>query len=343
MPKTIHVTASEYSDKPQNLIKSSKYPFKALIFEGGGATAFGHQGAVEVFKEHGILPQIKYFAGSSSGSMIAAALACGGDPADLRKIIMETNLNLLLDDSPGIFKDIFRMYNKYGWFKGDFLENWMGQNLKQITGNSEITFKQAYEQTGNYLAITAVDMTTGDLIYMTHESTPDLKVKTAVRRSTSLPVVYKPDITTEKLGASQRELRSNSSTDSEIKRYYVDGGLIENYPINFFDSILAKDQVVGFKLMSRSELTQINNPFIDRINPKPPSGLSNYLLRFLGMMLNRNNKMHVQSQDWIRSVKIDVGDRSSLDFNLNDQAKTELLDCGRGGAEKFLAGWNEAN
>lgn len=329
LKKTQDLTKSETRD----LTKTSKYPFKALIFEGGGATAFGHQGAVEVFKEHGILSQIKYFAGSSSGSMMAAALACGGDPADLRKIIMNTNLCLLLDDSPGIFTDIFRMYNKYGWFKGDFLENWMGQSLEHITGNSEITFKEAYEQTGNYLAITAVDMTTGDLLYMTHESTPDLKIKTAVRRSTSLPVVYKPDILTEKGGPN----------NVDIKRYYVDGGLIENYPINFFDSVLETNQVVGFKLISRAELTQINNPFIDRISPKPPSSLSNYLLRFLGMMLNRNNKMHIHSQDWLRSVKIDVGDRSSLDFNLGDQAKTELLDCGRGGAEKFLAEWNETH
>jgi len=310
------------SESIDSMSNTAKYPFKALVFEGGGSTAFGHQGAIEVFHENGLLPQIKYFAGSSSGSMMAAALACKGNPKVIRDLIMETDLKLLLDKTC-FCRDLGRLATKYGWFKGDYLEAWVGEALKRITGNAEITFKEAFELTGNYLAITGVDMTSGDLVYMTHESTPDLTIKRAVRRSTALPLVYKPDIVKE----------------DSMTKFYVDGGLIENYPIDYFDDRLEIYETVGFKLFSGSELTQINNPFINRVDPRPPRNLQDFLIRFLVMMMNRNKKMHVRSRDWSRSVKVNTGDRSSLDFNLDDDGKRELLNCGRSAAERFLIEW----
>jgi NTE family protein len=296
-----------------------------MAFEGGGPAALGHQGALEIFHERNLIPQIKYFSGSSSGSFPAAGLACGATVPQLKQLIMSVDLTKFLDDSPGFFKDIYRLFTKYGWYKGDFLEEWYGCVLKEICGKADITFQEAYQKTGNHLTITTVNMTTGQVVYMNHQNTPHLPVKIAVRRSTAIPLFYKPNL--------EKHSRSQKQPDD----YFVDGGLLDNYPIRCFDQILDHSEVVGFKLMSYSEIKDLNNPYIDLEQPSSPNNLGDYVRRFLTMLINRNYKLHVDKVDWQRTVKIDVGSVSSLAFDLSEESKETLLVSGRQAAEKFLA------
>ncbi|SVD03251.1 uncharacterized protein METZ01_LOCUS356105 [marine metagenome] len=44
----------------------SGYPFRNLVFEGGGVKGIAYSGALAVLEEHGILPQIRRVGGASA-------------------------------------------------------------------------------------------------------------------------------------------------------------------------------------------------------------------------------------------------------------------------------------
>ncbi|HNB55310.1 MAG TPA: patatin-like phospholipase family protein, partial [Anaerolineales bacterium] len=48
-----------------------KYPFKNLVFQGGGVKTLTYHGALQVLEEMDVLPQIERVAGTSAGATVA--------------------------------------------------------------------------------------------------------------------------------------------------------------------------------------------------------------------------------------------------------------------------------
>jgi len=311
---------------------TTQFPFKAFVFEGGGSTAFGTYGALEVFHERGLIEQSKYYIGSSSGSFLAGALGCGIAVPDIRKILTETDFNKFLDDSHGCFRDIFRFFTKFGWHKGDYIENWYGNALAQYCGNSEITFKQAYEKTGKIAVIVTLDLTMGETIYQSYLTTPNLPIKKAVRRSISLPFIFKPDYAIEDIQIDD----GTTVRNQRVKRAYIDGGIADNYPYEYVLNSFDHSEVVGFKLMASIELSAMTNPYVDYKNPTPPSSLKDMSLRTIIMLTNKNFKTHQNEKTWNMTIKIDTAKHSPTDFDLKDEDKAFMISQGRIASEKFL-------
>ena len=80
-----------------------------LVISGGGIRAILHLGALKILEEKNILKNIKNFAGSSAGSMIALLLCIGYSPNDIIIIFLKINLDKFYDIS-----DIFDFLNIYG-------------------------------------------------------------------------------------------------------------------------------------------------------------------------------------------------------------------------------------
>lgn len=307
--------------------------FKAFVFEGGGTTAFGTFGAVEEFDERKLVDSVKFFIGSSSGSFIAAALGCNVCVKDIKNILLTTDFSKFLDNDWGICKDAYRFFTKYGWYKGEYIENWYGSIMKTYCGSEEFTFLDAYNKTGKIMVITATDLTKGEIIYMNKDTTPHLPIKKAIRRSSSLPLIFKPDYSIEN--------NDEEYDNTQLQRCYVDGGLLDNYPIYYFDDILSHEQIVGFRLMSSTELNEITNPYINYNNPKPPSSFHDLLMRVLIMIVNKNFKIHISEKDWNRTVKIDIQDHSPVNFNLSQNDKDFMIQQGKRAAIQFLENFDK--
>jgi len=304
---------------------------RGAIFEGGGAAGIAHVGSIEVFEEKGMFKNVKYFVGSSAGAIIAGALACGGNAAYLKRILFETDFNIFKDDSKGYFRDIYRLFFKFGWYKGDMMESWYHDSLVKLGVDPEITFKQIHDQFGNYLVVTVTDVNTGKTIYHNPDNSPDMKIKIAVRRSSSMPIFFKAD--GEDLVTSI--LENGEVVDKKIHHFYTDGGLLANYPIDYLDGILKHEEVVGFKLMTSKELYEVHNPHVSA-NSQPPSNIIDYILMLFSILRNQALKIHVDSDDWKRTVKVDVGTISSTDFGLSETDKNFLIDQGRKAAINFI-------
>jgi len=307
------------------------YPFKGMIFEGGGSLGVAHVGAVKVFKDLGILKNIKYFVGSSAGAIAAGALACGADPMQLYDILFNTDFNTFKDDSFGIVRDLSRFVNHFGWYKGDALEKWYGDVLDTLTGNRSITFAQAHKKFGTNLVITVTDVNLGKTIYLSHATHPDMMIKKAVRRSSIMPLIFRADHET---------LMTNIFKDDKvhaelIKHYFTDGGLLNNYPIRELDGVLKHDEIVGFRLMTTLQLAEIRIPELQS-KPNPPSNVVDYIFMLYEILRNQALKLHVDKDDWKRTVKIDVKDMSATDFDMSNESKQFLIDQGKQAAQDFL-------
>ncbi|XP_076094801.1 uncharacterized protein LOC143065237 [Mytilus galloprovincialis] len=210
-----------YGDSDGSNIDSTQYrfPFENLVLEGGGVKGLVYCGLGRALEEHGILKQIRRFAGTSIGSICAALYAVGFNSHDVEQI-MSINLETLVSDaSYGYFSLIPNLLSYYGWHPGSKFLNYLGEVLSVRTDNPDITFSEVYKKFGNELCVVITNVNTMSEEYCHVKTTPDMPIRMAVRMSMSIPGVFQ---------SVQKKLFG-------VTNYYVDGGVICNYPIHCFD------------------------------------------------------------------------------------------------------------
>ena len=123
------------------------YPFNNLVFEGGGVKGIAYVGAMKVMEKEEILQNIKRVGGRSAGSINAVLFAAGFTNQQTLNVLNKLHFNDFKDDSWGALRDMNRLKDEYGWYKGDYFREWIGDLLKKKTGSSNITFKALQEHT----------------------------------------------------------------------------------------------------------------------------------------------------------------------------------------------------
>lgn len=235
-----------------------------VIIGGGGVAGFCSIGALyEIFSEDDKtkpkLSEVKNFIGTSVGSIISTMLSCTSDQDYLLGQIQEYNIPGLVDNSVGFIADLYRLFTKFGYNKGDYAYSIVQKFIKENTGQDMLTFSKHYEITKKNLVLTSVNVNTGQIVYFNRLTHPDMEVALAVRMSMSIPVFYVPIKYT------------NTDTDyTEIlgeEGLYVDGGLIDNFPVEFiftkmFD-LLNRDTKVNKKEVVDAliELYRLDNDY----------------------------------------------------------------------------------
>jgi NTE family protein len=205
-----------------------------LTFEGAGMFGITYVGALSVLQTNGILDTVKRYSGTSSGSIVATLLAINCTVDQIEDIFLDTDWASFLD-TKCCCCGIINIFYKYGYNIGKRKEISIKRILKEYTGNSNITFKQIYDIYKKELYITAVNLNLKIPVYFSHKYSPDMCVWKAIQMSTAFPFVFTPV--------------------KHDGHYYVDGGIMENYPIEVFDD---KTKSLGFKIISSD--TEINVP-----------------------------------------------------------------------------------
>lgn len=148
-------------------------------------------------------------------------LAAGYTAEELTHELLNTDFNALLDDTSSsnlfsnTFEDVRLFLEKFGWFRGEVLEQKVSHLITKKTGLKNTTFAQLYAATKKHLRITATCVTTHRLVYLDHVSHPEMPVAVAVHASSAIPFFYQP---------------------VQYKgMLYVDGGAIRNLPHDGFE------------------------------------------------------------------------------------------------------------
>lgn len=332
------------------------YHFKNLVFEGGGVKGIAYAGALEVLDKEGILTNIKRVAGTSAGAMVAVLVGLGYTANDLKDILWDLNFTEFLDDSFGKIRDTERLFSEYGWYKGDFFRDKMADFIKDKTGNGEATFRDlAKAKKYRDINLIGADLSTGFSKVFCNRYTPDVKVADAARISMSIPLFFR---------AVQ-----NLNGDGHV---YVDGGLLENYPIKVFDresyistnknirvteyyektnksliktidkndKYVYNKETLGFRLDSKEEIERFLDPEMQQTVKNDIKSLFSYTKALVTTLIDFQNNVHLHSDDWQRTVYIDSLGVSSVDFKISDSKKTKLVKSGFEHTERYLEWYN---
>lgn len=328
------------------------YHFKNLVFEGGGVKGIAYVGALKVLEEKKILEKIKRVAGTSAGALVAVLVGLGYNHKDLKKILWDLDFNKFMDDSWGVLKDTDRLLHNFGWYKGEFFRNLVGDYIKKKTGNSESTFADIAKLKEDFpefrdIYLIGANLSTGFSEVFSYEHTPRMCIADAARISMSIPLFF----------AAIRGVRGD---------VYVDGGLLDNYPIKVFDrtkyvktnlvrteyyeaineslkenkrkitDYVYNKETLGFRLDSETEIAMF------RDNAEPPvrkiDDIFDYTFALLNTLIDFQNNVHLHSDDWQRTIYIDTLGVSSINFNIDDDKKKELVESGIKCTKEYF-GW----
>src|SRR5512139_2302240 len=196
------------------------YPFRNLVFEGGGVKGLAYVGALQALQDKGILPKIARVGGTSAGAICALLVGLNYPIERIRETFMNLDFKKFLDDSWGVVRDSDRLLNDFGWYKGDFFRAWAADAVAAQTGNSESTFNDIADMKNKKgfrdLYFMGTNLSTRYAEVFSAEHTPRMCIADAVRISMSIPLFF----------AAKRSMRGD---------VYVDGGALDNYPVKLFD------------------------------------------------------------------------------------------------------------
>lgn len=288
--------------------KKTKNEILGMVFEGGGVLGGGHIGALSALPSPCInidITKVKYFCGSSVGSIIAGLCGCRLSSEDLKEALDEIKFTNLLDDDYGVIRDMYRLWTKYGYHKGDALEKILGKILLKYTGNRDITLKEVYEQYGSYLIITATEMFKCHCKtkYFTPESDPDEKLRTVMRYSSSYPFIF------------------------VAKNNYSDGGILDNYPIKKLSEYVPLENILGFKFRSNKDRTE------------RPSNVVEFSSAIVAGLRKKASNLTAEELD--RTIIINTAKYRSMDFNITEKDKNLIYQYGIMGAYEFFINKNK--
>lgn len=227
-----------------------KKPIKRLVYSGGGAKGVVYSGSYNALIETGIYANVSEVSGVSAGSITAAMMACGMSAGQFRTVFLNSNFADLLglrstnQTKPGVIfctKDgsiLLKMLrenikvsikNHLETHKNEIADSeaLLALLAKTREPTSTITFRdlahlnKKWPAKFKHFTTTSVEHPGGNLQIFNSDLTPDVEIALACRASCSIPVILEPV--------------SIDFHDGKPPRTFIDGGVYDNLPTDYFD------------------------------------------------------------------------------------------------------------
>lgn len=324
------------------------YEYKNLVLEGGGIRGIAYAGVLNVLEQKSILQNIEKVGGSSVGS-IAAMMICIGYSADeIDSIMMDLPLQKFNDGKGGLVGKYKRLRNDYGIFKGKVFERWLEDLVEEKTGNRHFSFAtlhhlQLTNKRYKDLYCTATNLSRQQLEIFSYQSTPDMPIALAARISAGIPLYFEPV-------ALDNQFKKIKAGDSiSFVNYYVDGGMLSNYPISMFDTCMNNStnpllcntlkfntQTIGIKLERQQQIDSLKKNSII-IPAYDINKLSEYLSAFSNLLMETLNRKYPNLENERgRTIYVSQGDISPRIKKTSGQDKMRLYENGVKAANDFF-------
>lgn len=287
------------------------------VFQGGGCKAIAYIGAYKKAYERGVF--FSELAGTSAGSIIAAFIACGARPEYLEKLVMDLNFKNFISDYekanfwvklflkhklPKLYKhyanyiSLSSLQRNYGIFKTNILEDFIDENLKELTGlHRSVTFNDIIPN----LHIISADLEKHSVKVWNKENTPTESIAKAVCSSCCIPFFFQP-----------------------IENKYVDGGILSNLPSFIFAKEPHYNRILNFKLDTNDIDYKISS-FID------------YLKSLVDTVIEGACNIQQNLSSDLFDVSIKVDNISAVDFGrINKNIIESLISKGEEAMANFL-------
>lgn len=306
------------------------YPFRNMVFKGGGAKGIAYIGVLETLAhpDYDILKQIERVGGTSAGAMVATMLSMR---LSIDEIIALMNSLLDVEEDEGIVADVEnlqRFIRKYGWHSSDDIYSELQELIAdRCQGNGMATFSDFRANDFLDLYVVANNISTHSAVIFSATTTPNVAVADAVRMSISVPFLFE---------GLKFDGSSFGSGD-----YYVDGGLLDNYPIHIFDDPAfekgnpwfiggANWQTLGCYLYTPQDCSDQH---------KPIKGMIQYIKSLFETVFHAQDAAIENSISYLRrSIMISNCCIDSLDSSIkpNDEKYDDLVQSGKMATQTYL-------
>lgn len=298
--------------------------YENLVFEGCGILGFAYCGVISELEKQGMLQNFKRFAGTSAGAIFAALLSANftsDEVMKIHKIMFFDNLSTKYDLS-----SVFNISKNYGINSSSSIRKHINVILN-TKFNQDVTMSELFKKTGKELVLVSCCLNREKPIYFHHATFPNVKVIDAIIASLSVPLFFHP----------------LPLTVFETEDYFVDGGVVDNYPIWIFNNIealyqgelsnLNKEQInpltLGLKLLGASNISQ-------NYNRKPVESVFNFITQLINTMISQSN-ISSFSPSWIQqTILIPTGSIYFLNIDINNEKIEELLKHGTDAIQKHF-------
>ena len=177
-----------------------------LVLSGGGIRGISYVGVFLELEKRGFLKYLREILGVSVGALFGFAYGIGYKTNELLEFV---NFTLMTNVEPDVIIDFF---NTLGIDNKKNLEKLIDSILRNKNYSTEITFQELYEITKFNIRFLATNLNNCSIKEFSHKKTPNTKVKFGLLSSMCVPGYFTP------------------CKENDI--LYVDGGLINNYPID---------------------------------------------------------------------------------------------------------------
>lgn len=307
-----------------------------LVFEGGGVLGIAYLGVLQYLFENHLLQNLKRTAGTSAGAITACITSFNLPFEETKKLVDTLDYRQVPEkgESPDLFKipksqrneldavfgdldGLYRLVKNFGWYSSEYFYRWIKKQIGQQFDHTKklppYTFSdfrnpQIHKENRPFhdLYVIGTDLSYRSSQIFSYETTPTVEVAEAVRISMSIPLFFEA-----------MKLNGDTIKDSSAN-VYCDGGLMWNYPINIFDSMTFQDdrmpeltdQTLGVRFLHKMKYHNIDT-------------LLDYIQSIYLSQLNIQQDVFNHSpQDRARSIQIDTGDISPIDFNISTGDQT---------------------
>lgn len=314
-----------------NIVQRKKnLNYEYIVFSGGGIKGISYCGALEILNELNILGNIKGFAGTSAGSIVASLLAIGYTTDEITDIMTKLDLTDMVDGHTSYFREGLNLAQTYGMVPGSYVYDLLGSLIEKKTGFADYTIEQLFDDKKIKLVIVSTDMSTSRSRYFYPHSSTELDskipIRKAIRASIGIPFLFEPII--------------------HLNNYHVDGGVLDNYPIHVFDGLYpgnldAKNNllkpnpaVLGFHITS--ELDNIDTNEIPDANKINIDSFMHFSMSFITAFMAENDRRELTMHNKMRTIRIITPYYPLNCFKISDTDKNILIECGKKATNNFF-------
>lgn len=192
-------------------MEDSNENYDTLILSGNSTNAIVTLGALQYLTDHGYIKDIKNYIGTSSGAILSLLLLIGYQPIEIliylciekvyKKMVQFNISNMLLMGKP--------------LMSFEPIKNCLEQLIIEKIGY--MPTMRSVEKMGKKLVFVTYNLTNDRREYISSDTYPDLPVIHGIRMSSNFPLVFEPYIYDDKA--------------------YLDGGLVDNFAIEYGEQI----------------------------------------------------------------------------------------------------------
>jgi NTE family protein len=296
-----------------------------LVIEGAGLPGFAYLGALHELEANSLLHHVKYFAGASSGAIFATLLALNCSVDVIINFFGQQDVSTVIPNY-WMVRRVWNLVRHWGAYPTTRIK----AELQKLMPNPDVTFGELYEQMGNYLVIVVSCVNTMSPVYLNPVTHKDVKIIDGLLASISIPMFFR---------ATEYNFDSNLY-------YYVDGGVMDNFPIWIFndlellesgcwieiDRTYVSNDTLGLKILSTHEE---HTKSVHKGNQKPSSALSYLYLLIMGIIL-QVERLTISDTYLERTIAIPTSGVDMVEFSITNEQKNALFEDGQNAVRQFL-------